>query len=70
MTLSESPIGVLDLFVAAGLCASKGEARRLMQGGGARIDDVSITDDAMMVDINGTLKLSAGKKKHVLVNAA
>ena len=70
VTLSESPIGVLDLFVAAGLCASKGEARRLMQGGGARIDDVSITDDAMMVDINGTLKLSAGKKKHVLVNAA
>lgn len=62
---------ILDLFVTAGLAGSKGEARRLIRGGGARLDDQKITDEAMPVDQstfrNGAVKLSAGKKRHAMV---
>ncbi len=56
----------------AGLTASNGEARRLAQGGGLRLNDAAITDGARLIeasDINadGVLKLAAGKKKIVLV---
>ncbi len=65
-------ISVLDLFVETGLAASKGEARRLIQGGGARINDNKIEDQdlsASQSDLtdDGHIKLSAGKKKHALV---
>jgi tyrosyl-tRNA synthetase len=56
----------------AGLTASNGEARRLAQGGGLRLNDAAITDGARLIeasDVNadGMLKLAAGKKKIVLV---
>ena len=56
----------------AGLTASKGEARRLAQGGGLRLNDTAIADGARLIeasDVNadGVLKLAAGKKKIVLV---
>ncbi|PCI00935.1 MAG: tyrosine--tRNA ligase [Alphaproteobacteria bacterium] len=66
--VTQNPMGILDLLIAAKLVTSKGDARRLIAGGGARIDDVVVNDDKMMVDINDTMKLSAGKKKHILVN--
>jgi tyrosyl-tRNA synthetase len=67
-------IPVVDLLVRAELAASKGEARRLIKGNGARLNDAAITDEAQSVtaaDLNadGVLKLSAGKKRHVLVKA-
>lgn len=59
------------LFKDAGLAASGGEARRLIAGGGARINDEKIDNDNMPITtahvLNGEIKLSAGKKKHVLV---
>ena len=57
------------LFVMAGLAASGKEAKRLLAGGGAKIDDVTVTDVAMLSaeDIAPGLKLSAGRKKHALV---
>jgi tyrosyl-tRNA synthetase len=63
---------VVDLLVRAELAASKGEARRLIKGNGARLNDEAIGDEARAVttaDLNadGVLKLSAGKKRHVLV---
>lgn len=63
---------LLDLLVEAGLAASKGEARRLVQGGGIKINDNAVTDPASNigegdVTADGHIKLSAGKKKHVLV---
>ncbi len=66
---------LLGLFVQAGLCASKGEVRRLIKGGGARLNDVPITDaDARLkagdLGKDGTAKLSAGKKHHALVKLA
>ena len=56
----------------AGLTASNGEARRLAQGGGLRLNDEPVADGARLIeaaDINadGVLKLAAGKKKIVLV---
>src|SRR5207248_2608499 len=59
------------LFVAAGLAASNGEARRLIRGGGARVNDAPVTDEAQAVSFadlrNGAIKLSAGRKQHVLI---
>lgn len=68
-------ISVLDLFVEAGLSESKGEAKRLIKGGGARINDNAINDmglNASDADLtaDGYIKLSAGKKKHALVKVA
>ncbi len=67
-------IAVLDLFVRAKLAASKGEARRLVQGKGARLNDAVVESDAMTVNsghlaADGTIKLTAGKKRHALVRA-
>ena len=59
------------LFKDAGLAASGGESRRLIAGGGARLNDEKIESDSMPITtahlVNGEIKLSAGKKKHVLV---
>ena len=67
-------IPVYELLREAGLTASNGEARRLIKGGGGRINDAAIADDARLVgladvDANGVIKLSAGKKRHALVRA-
>ena len=58
------------LLVKAGLAASNGEARRLIRGGGARLDDVAITDEAQLIPPKPEQKLSSGKKQHVLVKLA
>lgn len=68
-------IGLLALFVRAGLAASNGEARRHVQGGAIRLNDVAISDDKTIVNTghfndDGVIKLSLGKKKHVLVRPA
>ena len=67
----ESGIGVLALFVRAGLVSSNGEARRQIRSGGLRLNDVAIANEAAMVSsgdvIGGVVKLSLGRKKHVLV---
>jgi tyrosyl-tRNA synthetase len=58
-----------------GLATSLGEARRLVRGGGVRVNDTVITDEKRMItvaDLNaeGVVKLSAGKKRHALIRAA
>ncbi|WIY70689.1 tyrosine--tRNA ligase [Aquidulcibacter paucihalophilus] len=63
---------IASLTTKAGLTASNGEARRLAQGGGLRLNDTAIADGARLIeasDVNadGVLKLAAGKKKIVLV---
>ncbi|MCX7350066.1 MAG: tyrosine--tRNA ligase [Alphaproteobacteria bacterium] len=66
--------GLLAACVAAGFASSNGEARRSIQGGAIRINDQAVSDEkllltrAMMTD--GVIKLSMGKKKHVLVKPA
>ncbi len=64
-------VPAFQLFVTAGLAASNGEARRLIRGGGARVNDSAITDEARPVTAadlkDGVIKLSAGRKQHRLV---
>ena len=65
-------IPAFELFSLAGLAASNGEARRLIRGGGARINDRVVENETKAIsvadlDANGTLKLSAGRKRHALV---
>jgi tyrosyl-tRNA synthetase len=71
----EAGIGVLALFVKAGLVASNGEARRQIKGGGLRLNDVAVTDEKMVLTLKdltpeGVIKLSLGKKRHVLLKPA
>lgn len=67
VNVSDTPMNILDLLVASGLAESKGKARKLVEGGGARVNDVQIMDIKEMCDITDGFKLSSGKKKHVLV---
>ena len=71
----EAGAGVLALFVKAGLVASNGEARRQIKGGGLRVNDVAVTDEKMTLTPahltpEGVIKLSLGKKRHVLLRPA
>jgi tyrosyl-tRNA synthetase len=62
-------VPVYRLFVLAKLAASNAEARRLVRGGGARVDDEAIADETMLVTrerLEAGVKLSAGRKQHRL----
>ena len=68
----DAGIGILTLFVRAGLAGSNGEARRHVQGGAVRLNDQPISDERKTVGTSeltseGVIKLSLGKKKHVLI---
>ena len=69
----EAGIGVLTAFVQAGLVASTGEARRQIKGGGLRVNDVTVTDERSVLRAadarDGAIKLSSGKKRHVLLRS-
>ena len=67
-------IAAFDLFRRAGLAASNGEARRLIKGAGAKLNDETIADENRKItlgDLNaeGVIKLSSGKKRHTVVRA-
>ena len=71
----EAGIGVLAAFVKAELVASNGEARRQIKGGGLRVNDAAVTDEKMLLTPanltpEGVVKLSLGKKRHVLLKPA
>lgn len=62
---------LVDVLVSLGFAASKGEARRLIKGGGARIDGEKVADEAAVVTVAGApVRISAGKKHHGMVNPA
>ncbi|MFB9265567.1 tyrosine--tRNA ligase [Bradyrhizobium erythrophlei] len=68
-------VGVLAAFVKAELVASNGEARRQIKGGGLRVNDVAVTDEKMLLTSanltpEGVVKLSLGKKRHILIRPA
>jgi tyrosyl-tRNA synthetase len=68
----EARLGVLAAFVKANLVASNGEARRQIKNGGLRVNDDPVTDEKMMLTPSqltpqGVIKLSLGKKRHVLL---
>lgn len=64
----EGQISLVDALVGLGLVGSKGEAKRLIKGGGARVDGKQITDEAHVLIIMGqSVRVSAGKKAHGLL---
>jgi tyrosyl-tRNA synthetase len=71
----DAGIGLLALMVRAGVAGSNGEARRHVQGGAVKINDRPVSDERLVVgggDVtaDGVVKLSLGKKKHMLVRPA
>ena len=71
----DAGLGVLAAFVRAGLVASTGEARRQIRGGGLRVNDEVVTDERAIIGRDalgaaGVVKLSFGRKKHVLLRAS
>jgi tyrosyl-tRNA synthetase len=63
-----------ELFRRAGLAGSNGEARRLIKGGGAKLNNAPIAEETQAIthadlDAGGMLKLSSGKKRHAIVRA-
>lgn len=67
----DAGMGYLAAFVMAGLAASNGEARRQIKGGALKVNDTPVTDERGQITasdvIDGAVKLSMGKKKHVLL---
>jgi tyrosyl-tRNA synthetase len=68
----EAGLGVLAAFVAGGLAASNGEARRHVKGGAVRVNDTVVNDERAVLSMDqitedGVIKLSMGKKRHVLL---
>ncbi|OBZ92431.1 tyrosyl-tRNA synthetase [Pararhizobium polonicum] len=71
----EAGIGILALFVRAGLAESNGKVRQFLKDGAVRINDTVVSDDRQLigtgdVTADGVVKLSLGKKKHILVRPA
>ncbi len=71
----DAGLGALSAFVKAGLVASNGEARRQIKGGGLRVNDVAVTDEKMTLTpthltSEGVIKLSLGRKRHILLRPA
>jgi len=71
-TRLESGLSLLGAFVEAGLVSSNSEARRQVKGGGLKLNDLAVTDEKMLLTTRdltpqGVIKLSLGKKRHVLL---
>ncbi|UXN04681.1 MULTISPECIES: tyrosine--tRNA ligase [unclassified Bartonella] len=65
-------VGILSLLVKAGLVKSNGDARRNIQGGAIRVNDIAVSDESRIINnsdlgTENVIKLSFGKKKHILV---
>ncbi|MCA1750035.1 MAG: tyrosine--tRNA ligase [Sphingomonadales bacterium] len=64
-SVGEAEIALVDALVALELVASRGEAKRLIRGGGARVDGEQVQDESAIVAIGDSpVRISAGKKKH------
>ncbi len=67
----EAGIPAFRLFGESGLVTTNSEARRLIRGGGARLNDTQVNDENLIVTmddlVEGVLKLSSGKKRHLLI---
>ena len=71
LTLPADGISIVDALVGIGFAASRGEAKRLVAGGGARLDGEVVSDEARHIATDGAeLRISAGKKKHGVLRPA
>ena len=68
LAVAGGSIGIVDALIGIGFCASRGEARRLITGGGARIDGERIVDEGATIAIGDVpVRISAGKKNHGVI---
>ena len=70
----EAGIAAFELFRRVELAASNGEARRLIKGGGGKLNDKAIGNETQAITLadrnaDGVIKLSAGKKRHIVIRA-
>ncbi|MEN9683386.1 MAG: hypothetical protein RLZZ427_1137, partial [Pseudomonadota bacterium] len=63
-------MGIIDALVAIGFAASRGEAKRLIAGGGARVDGDAVTDESLLIAGGAEVRISSGKKKHGVLRPA
>jgi tyrosyl-tRNA synthetase len=71
-TFTGEPVSIIDVTLALGLAASKGEARRLIEQGGIRLNDAPVRAATACIsstdlDAEGSARLSVGKKRHALI---
>lgn len=67
LSLSKKEVGIIDLLVEGGLAPSKSEARRLIQQGGVRIGDETITHEKYIVKLDTEKVVNVGKRKFLRV---
>jgi len=68
---AESSISILDALIGLGFAASRGEAKRLVAGGGARVEGVAVTDESYAIHLqDNDIRVSSGKKKHGVLRPA
>ena len=68
---ADANISLVDALIGLGFAASRGEAKRLVTGGGARVEGAQVTDEAHLIHLqNKDIRVSSGKKKHGVVRPA
>ncbi len=70
LDLPADGLGMIDALVGIGFAASRGEAKRLIAGGGARIDGETVTDESFHIAGGAERRISSGKKKHGILRPA
>lgn len=70
LVLPAEGLGIIDALVGIGFAASRGEAKRLIAGGGARIDGESVSDEGFHIPGGAEVRISSGKKKHGVLRPA
>ncbi|HQV02776.1 MULTISPECIES: tyrosine--tRNA ligase [unclassified Novosphingobium] len=64
LEVDSAGISLIDALVGIGFAASRGEAKRLVAGGGARVDGAALTDETALIMVENEIRISSGKKKH------
>ena len=71
LDVADSSISLVDALIGLGFAASRGEAKRLIAGGGARVEGQAVTDEAHVIALGGAeIRVSSGKKKHGVLRPA
>jgi len=70
LEVGDGTISVIEALIGLGFASSRGEAKRLVAGGGARLDGEAIADEAAVIDVSAERRLSSGKKKHGILRPA
>ncbi|GHC93474.1 tyrosine--tRNA ligase [Novosphingobium pokkalii] len=70
LEVGDGSIGVIEALIGLGFAASRGEAKRLIAGGGARLDGEPVRDDTAVIEVLAERRLSSGKKKHGIIKPA